>query len=134
MCTVYAGALWAARKYFKDNLPLAARLSELLQDIFREFGLKARLAAPMIGRFLLWTIRREDQRLKAGRTYEPPTFYERNYEDAALPAKATVTDALYRMQKEHAAMAVVTDKAGTHIGIATIKDLVEEIVGELEAW
>ena len=90
MSTVYAGALWAARKWFKDNPPLAARLNDLLQDVCREFGLKARVSAPLIGRFLLWKIRREDKSLKAGWTYEPPTFYERNFEDASLAAKATV--------------------------------------------
>ncbi len=90
MSTIYAGALWAARIWFKDNPPLAARLGELLQDIYREFGLKARVAAPLIGRLFLWTIGREDRRLKAGRTYEPPTFYERNYEDIASAVQATV--------------------------------------------
>ncbi|HUT59649.1 MAG TPA: CNNM domain-containing protein [Phycisphaerae bacterium] len=48
--------------------------------------------------------------------------------------RMTVTDALYRMQRAHAAMAIVTDTDGKHIGLVTIKDLVEEIVGELEAW
>jgi CBS domain containing-hemolysin-like protein len=51
-----------------------------------------------------------------------------------LPADMTVTDAMYHMQREHQAMAIVQDDPGRHIGIATIKDLVEEIVGELEAW
>jgi CBS domain containing-hemolysin-like protein len=31
-------------------------------------------------------------------------------------------------------MAVVLGPGGRHVGIATIKDIVEEIVGELEAW
>ena len=59
-----------------------ARLDDLLRDVCREFGLGARLAAPIIGRAILWMLRREDRRLKAGWTYEPPTFYERNYEEA----------------------------------------------------
>ena len=90
MATIYAGALWAARRWFKDNAPLAARLNDLLQEVCRASGLKARIAAPLIGRFLLWTIRREDQRLKAGRTYEPPTFYERNYTDIGSTVRATI--------------------------------------------
>ena len=52
----------------------------------------------------------------------------------ALPADMGVTDALYRMQKRRAPMAVVVGDDGAHVGIVTIKDLVEEIVGELEAW
>lgn len=51
-----------------------------------------------------------------------------------LSDSLTVTDALYHMQHSHASMAVVTDSTGRHVGIVTIKDLVEEIVGELGAW
>ncbi len=50
-----------------------------------------------------------------------------------LPVETTVTDALYRMRRSHQAMAVAALE-GRHVGIVTIKDLVEEIVGELEAW
>ena len=55
-------------------------------------------------------------------------------EPLVLPTGAGVTDALYRMQRLGATMAVVEDADGRHVGIVTIKDLVEEIVGELEAW
>ena len=55
-------------------------------------------------------------------------------EPLIMPAETTVTDALYQMQRRPAAMAVVADSEGVHVGIATVKDLVEEIVGELEAW
>ena len=51
-----------------------------------------------------------------------------------LPAETGVTDALYRMQRLRETMAVVEDPQAGHVGIVTIKDLVEEIVGELEAW
>lgn len=51
-----------------------------------------------------------------------------------VDGRSTVTDALYHMQKAHASMAIVTGSGGKHIGVVTIKDLVEEIVGELEAW
>jgi len=51
----------------------------------------------------------------------------------ALPAETTVTEALYRMQREHRMMAVVQADARP-AGLVTIKDLVEEIVGELEEW
>jgi len=55
-------------------------------------------------------------------------------EPLVLPAGMGVTDALYRMQRRRETMAVVEDAEATHVGIVTIKDLVEEIVGELEAW
>lgn len=51
-----------------------------------------------------------------------------------LPADQPVTEALYQMQRAHAPLAVVRDAAGRHVGIVTLKDLVEEIVGELQAW
>ena len=51
-----------------------------------------------------------------------------------LSQKQGVTDSLYQMQRLHEQMAVVADEAGRHVGIVTIKDLVEEIVGDLEAW
>jgi len=55
-------------------------------------------------------------------------------EALVLPADMGVTDALYRMQRGRETMAVVEDAAGSHVGLVTVKDLVEEIVGELDAW
>lgn len=57
---------------------VVAKLSRLLDEIKREVGLRARVIAPLAGRFALWKLRREDRRLRAGYTYEPPTFYEIN--------------------------------------------------------
>ncbi len=51
-----------------------------------------------------------------------------------LEQSLNITQALYRMQQQRLAMAVVADAQGRHVGIVTIKDLVEEIVGELENW
>ncbi|MGE0480693.1 MAG: CNNM domain-containing protein [Phycisphaerae bacterium] len=45
-----------------------------------------------------------------------------------------VPNALLRMQRTRQSMAIVQDTAGHCLGILTIKDLVEEIVGELEVW
>jgi len=58
---------------------------------------------------------------------------ERMTEPLTLPETTTVTEALYRMQRGHKMMAVV-QSAERPVGIVTVKDLVEEIVGELEEW
>ncbi|MBI4598561.1 MAG: cobalamin B12-binding domain-containing protein [Candidatus Omnitrophica bacterium] len=75
----FPATLWAARRWFSAHNPeLVRKLSGLLDEIKREVGLKARLVAPLAGRFVWSKLRQEDQRLKAGWTYEPPTFYEVN--------------------------------------------------------
>ena len=50
-----------------------------------------------------------------------------------LPSGMTVTEALFAMRRGRNMMAVV-QKDSKPVGIVTIKDLVEEIVGELEEW
>jgi len=76
MPLVYSGALWATRRWFKDNPIIVERMKDVLEDIYREFGLKSRLAAPIVGRWILNRLRKEQKRLGAGVTYEPPTYYE----------------------------------------------------------
>lgn len=58
---------------------------------------------------------------------------EKMTEPLKLPAGMSVTEALYRLQRTRSMMAVV-QRDGRPVGIVTIKDLVEEIVGELEEW
>jgi len=81
LATIFAGALWAGRKWFRalGNRQVAQRLDKTLKDIYRQFGLKARLAGPVVGRILHMMLKREDRRLASGWTWEPATFYERNY-------------------------------------------------------
>lgn len=76
---IFPAALWAARRWFRERNPLVfKKLTALLDEIKREVGLRARLVAPLGGRIAWWKLRQEDQRLKAGVRYEPPTFYEAN--------------------------------------------------------
>jgi len=51
-----------------------------------------------------------------------------------LNASDTVSHALRRLQRRREVMAAVCDSRDRCVGILTIKDLVEEITGELEAW
>ena len=78
LSTSFAGALWAASRWFKTNPAVAEKMSNILKDIHREFGLTSRLFAPIAGRYILAKLRREDKRLARGWTYEPPTYYEKN--------------------------------------------------------
>jgi anti-anti-sigma regulatory factor len=74
----YGSVLWATKKWYSGNAALGAGLQRTLKDIYAEFGLKARLTAPLLGRFLHYTISKEARRLEQGWTYEPMTVYERN--------------------------------------------------------
>jgi hypothetical protein len=88
--TQYAGALWASEWWFaRTNPVLAARLRVTRHGIEREFGWRARLAARVVGPVVLATLWREERRLRRGRTYEPPTFYEANPAAAARSEVAT---------------------------------------------
>jgi radical SAM superfamily enzyme YgiQ (UPF0313 family) len=76
--TAYAGALWAAQRWLQDNHGVAAEIGSVREAVAREFGLIPRLAGPVVGRVLLAAMGREARRLRRGRTWEPPTFYETN--------------------------------------------------------
>ncbi len=80
--TVMAGALWAARRWFKGNAVVARKMDGLLAEVYDACGWTARVAAPVLGRVFLTTLTREDKRLRGGWTREPPTYYDQN--DAAM--------------------------------------------------
>ncbi len=67
-----------------------------------------------------------DERERPVREYIQPAVRLRSDE--------SVSAALVKLQQSHEVMAIVTDARGQCLGLVTIKDLVEEIVGELEAW
>ena len=83
--TVYSAAVSAMKWYYRRTPAMRAKMSQLLHDLYREFGWQSRLAAALGGPYLLWKIRQEEERLGRGWTYEPPTFYEKN--DRVAPAK-----------------------------------------------
>lgn len=51
-----------------------------------------------------------------------------------LQASDTVPAALLKLQQAQQFMAIVNDRRGRCVGLLTLKDLVEEIVGDLESW
>jgi len=82
--TTYTGAVWAMRKWYRHNDRMMKKMESLLKDLYKTFGLLTRIAAPVIGRYVYYTIKREEQRLARGWTYEPGTFYEKNVAAIAL--------------------------------------------------
>jgi 2-hydroxychromene-2-carboxylate isomerase len=77
--TAYSAALWAMEHRFRQvQRDVSQEIRALRQEVQTEFGNSAWLAAHLGGPLLSWTARREDRRLSAGRTYEPPTFLERS--------------------------------------------------------
>lgn len=51
-----------------------------------------------------------------------------------LAEGVSVSTALVQLQRARETMAIVQDRAGNAVGLLTLKDLVEEIVGDLEVW
>jgi radical SAM superfamily enzyme YgiQ (UPF0313 family) len=83
--TTYAAAVWAMKRRFRTNKPMAAKMNSLLQEIYETFGLKTRIIAPLAGIYVYAALKKEERRLANGWTYEPDCFYEKNV--AALAAE-----------------------------------------------
>jgi len=76
--SAYNAALWVMEKEFKQvNRSVSEQIHKLRREVEEESPVFARLAAASLGPILLWSTRREENRLAKGRTYEPPTFLER---------------------------------------------------------
>lgn len=76
---VYTAALWAMEHRLREsNDAVTEKVRRLRLELEREFGVAAKLWARLAGPVLSWTSKREEKRLAAGVTYEPPTFIERS--------------------------------------------------------
>ena len=76
--TMYAGAVWAMKKWYRDDKVLYQQLDELLHDIYTTLGWQPRMVAPVVGRYVHWAMKKEEKRLAEGWTIEPKTFFEHN--------------------------------------------------------
>jgi hypothetical protein len=92
--TTFSALVAAARRYYRGNPAMRAKMGAILGDLYREFGLKSRFYAALGGRYLSWKTRREERRLASDWTYEPPTFYERNEAAERLAAPSSAPAAL----------------------------------------
>jgi radical SAM superfamily enzyme YgiQ (UPF0313 family) len=76
--TAYNAALWVMEREFgKINREVGAEIRSLRREIEKEFPVASRLTRSVLGPILLWSSRREEKRLAAGCTYEPPTILQR---------------------------------------------------------
>ena len=78
----YAAAVRAMKIWYRHDRPMYREAAEVLQGLYREFGIQTRLIGGLLGPFLYLAMRREEKRLNAGWTREPETRYEKN--EAAL--------------------------------------------------
>ncbi|MHC4841432.1 MAG: B12-binding domain-containing radical SAM protein, partial [Planctomycetota bacterium] len=78
LATSWISVVSASAIYYRDNEILYPKLKKLRDDIIKECGLKARIVSIIGGRFMHHSLKKEIKRMAAGRTHEPPTFYETN--------------------------------------------------------
>ena len=78
MATTYAALVWAARRYHRNVPSMYAKISAILDELYRAFGWRSRVFASLGGPYVYWKMRQEEKRMANGWTYEPPTFYETN--------------------------------------------------------
>ena len=88
--STYAGAVWAMRKWYRNDRRIAGQADELLTDIYATFGWTTRLITPFLGTFVYFTLKREEEKLAAGKTYEPHPFCEKNLAARLLSDAETV--------------------------------------------
>jgi radical SAM superfamily enzyme YgiQ (UPF0313 family) len=80
LSSAYNAALWVMEREFKKvNRSVSDQIHTLRREVEKEFPVIARLTAAWLGPILLWRSRREENRLAAGCTYEPPTLTERRH-------------------------------------------------------
>ncbi len=84
---IYAGAVWAMMKWYRDDKDIYQQLSELLQDIYITLGMQPRLVAPIAGRYIYRAMKKEEKNLAAGWTIEPKTFLEKNQAALAVSSE-----------------------------------------------
>jgi hypothetical protein len=82
--TAYSGLLWAMERQLRQsNESISNQIRSLRQEIGAEFGSLSRAMSWLLGPVILWTSRREQRQLAAGKTYEPETIIEQRNWTAA---------------------------------------------------
>jgi radical SAM superfamily enzyme YgiQ (UPF0313 family) len=97
--STYAGAVWAMRKWYRNDARIAEKADKLLTDIYATFGWKTKIIAPLIGRYTFFALKKEEERLALGWAYEPCVFYEKNETAKALEVEQAVKHRLKVQEK-----------------------------------
>ena len=82
--TLYAGAVWAMKKWYRHDKVLHQKLADLLLDIYTTLGWQPRLVAPVAGRYIYRAMKKEEKRYASCWSLEPKTFFEKNQAALAL--------------------------------------------------
>jgi hypothetical protein len=82
--SIYSGAVWAMRTHFQGDRRMHTTMDALLKDIFAEFGWITRIITPLMGRYALGKLKKEEARLRRGWSYEPTPYYEKNTSAVAM--------------------------------------------------
>jgi hypothetical protein len=97
--STYAGAVWAIRKWYRNDARIAEKADILLTDIYATFGWKTKVIAPLIGRYTFFALKKEEERLALGWSYEPCCSYEKNETAKVLETAQTVKHRLKAQEK-----------------------------------
>jgi len=90
--TTYASAVWAMKKWYKNDPMFGIKAADLLDKLYEEFGWKTRLYAALGGPVVFMKMKREEKRLANGLTMEPETFNQSNTNSVALPKREEQVD------------------------------------------
>jgi len=86
--TTYAAAVWAMKRRYRANQRMAEKMNSLLHNIYKTFGWKTRIIAPLAGIYVYAALKKEEKRLAKGLTYEPDPIYEKNAAALTLESAA----------------------------------------------
>lgn len=111
LATVYAAVMWAICVWYRKDRTLRSKMEKILAALKEEFGWKARVAAPVLGLFVLIKIASESKKLERGWTYEPPTFYEKKPRSTPFPKGAIKSELISDPSSEEEAEAEVSSGA-----------------------
>ena len=86
----FAAGLWAAARWYRKQPAMRKKVEAVLRDIYKQLGWRARASAWVLGPFIYHQARKEERRLRQGRTYEPQTSYQKTNQDVDRVTARTV--------------------------------------------